>query len=76
MNQTMLLPPFSKWVECVAGTWMNCNLYDVHGLESMDHKYHVNAYKPGSWILHAAGIEHGLRMRLLKQYAEALHEQK
>lgn len=69
MNQTMLLPPFRDWVSCIPGKRMNANLYEVHGIADWLHKQFVNAYEPGDWILHLAGIEHNMRMRLLAEYA-------
>ena len=73
MNQTMLLPPFNEYVRCVSGKRMNSNLYDLHGLQNMDHKYMVNAYAPGDWILHLAGLETSLRMKVLRERVPGGH---
>lgn len=67
MNQTMLLPPFRDWVQCVPGKRMNSNLYELHGLQDMQHKRLINAYEPGDWIVHLAGLETELRMRILRE---------
>jgi len=69
MNQTMLLPPFNGWVTCHPGKTMNCNLYDAHGMGDWAHKNSINNYEPGDFILHLAGVEHSLRMELLRKYA-------
>lgn len=70
MNQTMLLPPFSDWVACVPGRLMNSNLYELHGLQGMEHKNEVNNYNHGDFILHLAGVEHEKRMAMLREYAK------
>jgi hypothetical protein len=70
MNQTMLLPPFRDWVACIPGKRMNANLYQLHGLDGMLHKKHINAYEPGDWILHLAGLEHSARMTALRKMVE------
>lgn len=67
MNQTMLLPPFNDWVHCIAGKYMNANLYSLHGLQDMPHKNVVNNYEPGDWILHLAGVEATTRLRVLRE---------
>lgn len=72
MNETMLLPPFRDWVDCVPGKWMNCNLYDVHGMGDWPHKNEINNYEEGDWILHLAGIEYSKRMELLRHYAKLM----
>ena len=70
MTQKMLVEPFRNYVRCIAGKRMNANLYEYHGLDTMAHRYEVNAYEPGDWILHLAGIESSLRMALLTEYAK------
>jgi len=69
MNQTMLLPPFRDWVRCIPGKSMNCNLYELHGLQNMAHKNEINNYEPGDFILHLAGVEATTRLAVLREYA-------
>lgn len=70
MNQLSLLPPFSRYVACVPGKVMNCNLYELHGLQHMAHKNEINNYEPGDFILHLAGVEHNARMHYLREFAK------
>jgi len=69
MIQKMLVPPFSDWVACVSGKYFNAYPYDAHGITDWAHKYEINAYEPGDFILHAAGIEEPRRSELLRYYA-------
>lgn len=70
MNQLMLLPPFTQYVKCVNGRVMNCNLYELHGLQNMAHKNEVNNYEPGDFILHLAGVDNATRLSYLRAAAE------
>jgi hypothetical protein len=69
MVQKMLVPPFNEWVWCKSGKLFNAYPYDAHGIDDWAHKYEVNAYEPGDFILHAAGIEEPRRSELLRYYA-------
>jgi len=69
MVQKMLVPPFSRWVSVVAGKRFNCYPYEYHGRADWAHKNEINNYEPGDFILHAAGMESEMRLRVLREYA-------
>lgn len=69
MYQKMLGPPFKEWVRCVPGAWFNAYDYSLYGIDHWPHKYEINAYKPGSFILHAAGLSGQRRLDVLRHYA-------
>jgi hypothetical protein len=68
MVQKMLQKPFSDWVKVVPGKLFNCYDYDLYGIGSWAHKYEVNAYQAGDWILHCAGLTGDDRMNVLRRY--------
>jgi len=69
MVQKMLVPPFAEWVACIPGKFFNCYPYHLHGRADWAHKNEINNYEPGDFILHAAGMESEMRLRVLREYA-------
>jgi hypothetical protein len=69
MIQKMLQPPFCEWVHLVPGALFNAYDYSLYGIENWPHKEQVNAYQPGSFILHAAGLSGEHRLSVLRHYA-------
>jgi hypothetical protein len=69
MVQKMLVLPFSQWVKVVPGFAFNSYPYDLHGRQNWAHKHEINAYRPGAFVLHAAGLESEMRLRVLREYA-------
>jgi hypothetical protein len=66
----MLQPPFCQWVKVVPGKIFNCYLYELYGIQHWAHRNEVNAYEPGDWLVHAAGLSGERRLNILRELAK------
>ena len=57
--------PFKEWVRACPGAVLNCYDYRYYGWEKYTHQ--INAYQPGSFILHMPGYPNEVRIPELKR---------